>query len=161
MKGYMCFFEDMTDLQHDKFKIGERYNKDDKNKRFVIYEYLEDSLRNYHAERNNVNICFVLGYGDGRKIEDTASDYIERYEFDNVAIIKEVPREFIIEYGLNLYDQRLIRFLQGFKLTNEEKDLFRLKFEGDRRAFPIIDYYINGNIYAFKEALEKEKHIKL
>lgn len=161
MKGYMCFFEDMTDLQHDKYEIGKTYTEKDKGKRYTIYDRLEDSLRNYHCDVNDVIICIVEGLEGGRKIEDTVYEFIERYEFDSIKILKRVPREFVIEYGLNLYEERLIRFLQGFKLTDEEKEKFRVKFGNHFREESTIDYYINENKNAYKEALEKEKHIKL
>ena len=161
MKGYMCFFEDMTDLQHDKFEIGKTYTEKDKKKRYTIYDRLEDSLRNYHGDVNDVIICIVEGSGEGRQIADTVYEYIGRYEFENITIIKALSREFIIEYGLNLYEERLIRFLQGFKLTDEEKEKFRVKFGNYYREESTIDYYINENKNAYKEEKEKEKHIKL
>lgn len=160
MKGFMCFYEDMTDLQNDSYEIGKTYKEEDKGKKYVIYENLEDSLRNYHAEINDVIICIVEGLEGGRKIEDTQSEYIERYEFEKIKILKEVPREFIIEYALNLYEFRLMRFLQSFKLTDEEKDKFRLKFGSDLRMKSTIDYYINGKKDAYKEEIKNKSHKK-
>ena len=160
MKGFMCFYEDMTDLQNDSYEIGRKYNEEDKGKKFTIYKNLEDSLRNYHAEINDVIICIVEGLEGGRKIEDTVYEFIERYEFDSIKILKRVPREFVIEYGLNLYDFRLERFLSSYKLTDEEKDKFRLKFGKDPNSKSTIDYYINGKKDAYKEEIKNKSHKK-
>ena len=73
------------------------------------------------------------------------------YAVSKLEILKKLTREEIIENGLSLSELRVRRFLEGFKLTEDEIKLFLEKFSKNEslQIENVIDYYQRGNLDAF------------
>ena len=139
MKGFICYNNMIRNIA----------NKNP----YTINLYLEDAFRNY----NDSSIYLVEGKGEGRHVPDLVDEFLERYDFEEIKILKKMTREEIVEYGLRLDGKRLERFLSYFKLTDEEKDLFVNNFDKNSDEMYAIRYYALGQKNAFKERHEKLK----
>lgn len=154
--GYKCFNSDMTNRYGDKFEVGKTYSVKgeirfgNQGNGFHLCKNIEDTLRYFDAMNDEVKICLVRGFGNFVEEEDYYNDYYDMFSFENIEIIKHLDREEIIHIGLNLNELRVCRFIQGFKLTDDEIEMFKEKFRNNMRVLQHIDYYQIGNKDAFK-----------
>ena len=79
------------------------------------------------------------------------------FAFEYMVIKKLLTREEIIDYGLNLFGEQLERFVSLFKLTNEEIEVFKNKFQMYPQTLKFIAYYQEGDKDAFKRNTEYTK----
>ena len=145
--GYKCFNKDLTNRYGNKFEIGKIYEKGENIKfgndghGFHFCKNLEDTLRYFPANEEEIAICYVRGFGNINTYEDEYYGYYDMYVSQKIEIIKKLTREEIINYALNLYSERAIRFIQLFKLNSEEIKLFKEKFKNDINVIKAILYY--------------------
>ncbi len=153
--GYKCFNENLTNKYGFKFEIGKLYTAHgtikfgNNGNGFHLCKNMEDTLRYFDAFKNSVTIAEVLGSG---KIVESFDDYYEYYNMyvtEKLRILKILTREEIINIELELNLDRVERFLSGFKLSKEEIELFKNKFNNNQTILQYIEYYQKGNIDAF------------
>lgn len=154
--GFKCFNKDMTNRYGRKIEVGKIYSTNGNVKfgnnshGFHFCKNLEDTFRYFNATEEEVSVCYVRGFGKIDVYDDKYNDYYDMYAAENIEIIKKLSREEIINYELNKYEERVIRFIQTFRLTNDELYLFQEKFSKNDRVMKAIDYYQLGNKDAYK-----------
>ena len=154
--GYKCFNSDMTNRYGKKFELGKVYSTNGKVKfgnsgnGFHFCKNIEDTLRYFDAIDGEVKICIVRGFGEYAIEEDDYNGYYDMFSIENIEIVKILSREEIIHIALNLNELRVCRFIQCFKLNNDEIELFKEKFNKNRSVHDYIEYYQIGNKEAFK-----------
>ena len=155
MHGYKCFNSDMTNLYGNKFEVGKKYSIRGELKigtrgnGFHICENLEDTLKYFGAFNEDIVICEVIGTGE------ILSDWDDYYGFEKLAvseleIVKILSRDEIIQMALSFGEDRVFRFIQLFKLTEEEIKLFEEKYSKYMRILMAIEYYQKGNKDVYK-----------
>ena len=159
--GYKCFNEDLTNRYGFKFEIGNSYKVDGiirfgiKGNGFHMCERLEDTLRYFDAMNLEVSICEVVGNGNIVSFCDEYNGYYDMYSVEEMTILRKIERDEIISMILDVNEFRVIRFLQLYKLNEEEIKLFQDKFRHNIEILDVIDYYQ----YGIKDVYSK-KHIK-
>ncbi len=152
--GYKCFNEDLSNRYKVPFEVGKTYEIDGDVKfgndgnGFHFCKNIEDTLR--YFDTSSCSICLVKGSGKVFSYDDDYNGFYDMYVAEKIEIIKKLSREEIIDIGLNLYDYRLYRFIQLFKLSCDEIEQFKEKFSNDKILNNYIDYYQLGNNDAFK-----------
>lgn len=163
IKGYKCFHANLINRYGQHFELGRLYKADglirfgNNGNGFHFCQNMEDTLRYFNAMQENVSICKVLGSGLIDEYYDDYYGYYNMFAAECLEIIKELTREEIIDYALNLSIIRAMRFLSLYKLTEEEKILFREKFQQELLVQDIISYYQDNDLDVFTK--RKEKHI--
>lgn len=165
--GYKCFNKGLTNRYGIKYEIGKEYHCDKEIKfgnnghGFHVCKRLEDTLKFFDS---NIDIAYVKCYGKYDEIKDTQeNDYNDNYDmyaFEYMIIEKILSREEIISYALNLNDERIKKFLMYFKLTPEEKNIFKNKYKDRQHILNFIAYYQDGDKEAFthrEKRLSKKK----
>ena len=154
--GYKCFNSDMTNRYGKKFELGKVYSINGKVKfgnsgnGFHFCKNIEDTLRYFDAKDDEVKICIVRGFGEFVLEEDDYNGYYDMFSIENMEIMKILSRQEIIHIALNLNELRVCRFIQCFKLNDDEIELFKEKFNKNRSVLDYIEYYQIGNKEAFK-----------
>jgi len=145
--GYKCFNKDMTNRYNIPFEIGCSYQMTGKIKfgnygnGFHMCKNLEDTLRYFDYENNDIAICLVKGSGNIVEHADEYYGYYEMYAVEKIEIIRLLTREEIINYALNLKEIRIKKFINCFKLTKEEIILFKERYKDKRDVLEYIIYY--------------------
>lgn len=160
--GYKCFNKDLINQYGFQYEIGKTYTVSGELKfgnngnGFHFCRNLEDTLRYYDALKNNVDICLVIGSGNIITFEDNYYGYYDMYASENISIVKKLTRNEIIMYGYNLREPRVNRFIAGYQLTEEEKEIFKSKFNRRSEVINTIEYYQEGNLDAFTKKYIKK-----
>jgi len=148
--GYKCFNEDLTNRYGFKFKVGNSYKVDgiirfgiDGNG-FHMCERFEDTLRYFDAMNLEVSVCEVVGNGEIVSFYDEYNGYYDMYAVEEISIIRKIDRDEIISMMLNVNEVRVLRFLQLYRLNEEEIKSFQDKFKNNVMIFDVIDYYQYG-----------------
>lgn len=150
MHGYKCFNNDMTNIYGDKFEVGKKYflkgelKIGTRGNGFHIAENLEDTLKYYGALNPDIVVCEVIGGGDILSDWDDYYGFL-KYAVSELEIVRIIPREEIINMALQFNDERAFRFVQLFKLNEDEIKLFEEKFSSYLRVLKAIEYYQKGN----------------
>ena len=127
---------------------------------------IEDTFR-YSGGINNPNM--IISEVEANNIIDEGSDeyfgYYDMYATSDLYVLRILAREEIINYFLNkAYSERVIRFLQTFKLNEIEIELFKLRFMDNDSISKTVEYYQENKIDAFKEKrgknYENQKQLK-
>lgn len=153
VRGYKCFNEDFTNRYGMKFEIGKIYiaDKNTKVKKFHLCKNLEDTFRYFDALNNDVRICEVIGDGEVSVYSEKYQGYYDMYSVSQLEIKKELTHDEIISYGLNLDSNKVKRFIEGFKLTEEEMTKFANKFKNEQSVLHVITSYIENNKAVYKK----------
>lgn len=163
--GYKCFNKGLTNRHGRKFEIGKVYHCDKEIKfgneghGFHMALRLEDTLKYFDKD---IDIAYVKCYGKYDEIPDTKenedNDNYDMFAFEYMVIESVLTREEIIAYmlGLNIWEDRVIKFLAYFKLTEEEKRLFRERFRENSKIQDYISYYQDGDTEVFNRKYHKK-----
>lgn len=147
--GYKAYNKGLINQFNEHFEVGKEYTipKETKwqNSGFHFSKNMEDVLRYYNGF-DDIDICVVMGYGNIRSCYDSYYDY-ETYLADNIKIIRVLTRQEIIDYARQLPEDRLCRFITGYKLTDDEREYFYLNSSDKVKRF--IRYYQLGEKDAF------------
>ena len=164
IRGYKAFNSDMTNRYGKIFLEGETYSIDEKPKfgingvGFHFCERLEDTLRYFPAMEEEIKLAQVTGLGDFVTREDDYWGYYDMYSTNILRIDKILTHEEIIDMFLNLRNHfRVNRFLMGFRLTEEEIELFRLAYSSDFTIQQTISYYQEGKLDTYKKPYQFRK----
>ena len=150
MRGFKCFNSDMTNLYGEQFEIGKKYKVNGpvkvgvRGNGFHICVNIEDTLKYFGALNPDIVVCEVVGNGE---ILSSWDDYygFEKFAVSELEIMRIIPREEIIQMALQFSEDRALRFVQLFKLTEEEIKLFEEKFNVYLSVLKAIEYYQKNN----------------
>ena len=157
VRGYKCFNKDFTNRYGVKFEVGKIYIADSQvksglnGKKYRLCKNLEDTFRYFDAVNYDIKICEVIGSGNVVTYIDEYYGYYDMYAVEKIKIKKELIHEEIISYGLNLNPTSVKRFIQGFKLMEEEIIMFKEKFKNEQSVLDTIAYYKENNKEVYKK----------
>lgn len=144
--GYKCFNKDLTNRYGFKFEVGKSYYVNgeisfgNNGNGFHFCKNLEDTFRYFPTFDEDVSVCLVKGYGKLCEYEDDYNGYYDMYACSNIDIIKQLSRDEIIDIMINSNELKVCRFIQCFRLNDNEIEKFRDKFKSNNVNF-YIDYY--------------------
>ena len=95
--------------------------------------------------KNDVSICLVRGSGDMLVFSDEYYGYYDMFAATGLEVSKVLTREEIINMYLSVPSHRMVRFVQGFRLSEQEKELMRLSYCDDIDVVNAISYYQDGD----------------
>ena len=145
--GYKCFNKGLINKYGIVFEVGKCYHVDgeikfgDKGNGFHMCLNLEDTLRYFDGFNEEIEICEVYGFGKVREFFDDYNEYYNLYSCEYLLVLRVLDREEIIKIMLESNYHNTIRFIQGFKLTNSELELFKRKYNNDKMIFNTIKCY--------------------
>ena len=145
MFGYKSFNADMTNRYGMKFEVGKIYMAcgpikfGNNGNGFHMCKNMEDTFR--YFDSTNIAVCEVNGYGKKVKYEDDYYGFYDMYAVEKLEILKLLKRKEILDYMLKLYPERVMRFIQLFKLYDDEIKIFEEKFRNDAKVINTIKYY--------------------
>ena len=150
IKGYKAFNKDMTNRYGLPFEEGKVYISDkdpvfgNNGSGFHFCVRLEDTLRYFPAMEEEIKIASITALGNMVEGEDDYAGYYEMYSTNALRIDRILSRDDILHMFLSMEpNERVIRFIQGFRLTKEEIVLFRKHFIEDQEK-SITIYGLHG-----------------
>lgn len=150
--GYKCFNKDMTNRYGNKFEIGHTYSVSGEIKfgnsgnGFHFCTNFEDCFRYFSTFDEEISLCLVKGYGNISCYNDEYYGFYDMFCSSNIEIIKEISREEIIQMALHLNEIRICRFIQLFKLNNNEKNMILEKFKKNKNVLFYMNYYQDNKV---------------
>ena len=167
IEGYKAFNKDMKNRYGYEFAEGKTYSVKGPlefgttGNGFHFCKRLEDTLR-YFPTINNEEVKFakVTSLDEAVEFYDEYYGYYDMYAARKIKIEKILTRKEIISMFLNTYEERVIRFLAGFRLTPEEKEIFRIKYLDSMKIQLAISYYQDGDKDAYSRQYERGKVIE-
>ncbi len=162
--GYKAFNKDRTNRYGIVFEEGNTYKDigdisfgNSSVAGFHMCKNLEDTFRYFPAMEEEISVAAVTGMGKMVKYDDEYYGYYDMYAVEQIKIDHFLTRKEIIDTFLDdkkVIDDRVCRFVQTFKLNNDEIELFKEKYKNDINVLRYISYYQNNN----KDAFVKIKH---
>ena len=151
IRGYKAFNEDLSNRYGLEFETGEIYQVSGsisfgvRGNGFHFCKRLEDTLRYFDAMDDNIQIAEVIGRGSIVEYYDDYYGYYDMYVASELEVVKVLSREEIV-YPYLFYEntEQVKRFVSGFKLTEEEKKIFRNEYFDNRDVMATIAYYQDG-----------------
>ncbi len=147
--GYKVLNNDLSNRYGFKFKEGKIYEVDVTYQDIVFgndgygihfTERLEDGLRYFDGLKQKINIVQVQALGDIKSYYDEYYGYYDLYVTSKIYIKHILSREEIINYILNTDEDRLIRFIKGFRLEDKEINIIQEVFKSES-IDKVIRYY--------------------
>lgn len=163
IKGYKAFNEDMTNRYGMFFEEGVTYIASPPIKikfegnGYHFAKRLEDTLRYVDGMNEEIKIAEVTASGEIIEFEDEVYGYYELYVAEKLRVDKILTREEIIEEMLNKNPIFVERFIQGFKLSIEECQLFKTRFSSSKGVLDSIAYYQYGDKEVYNRKYIKQK----
>ena len=157
IRGYKCFNGDFTNRYGMKFNVGCCYKVDGDIKfgglgnGFHMCKNLVDVFRYFDTSEDDFILCEVVGSGNFNCYDDEYNGFYNMYAVECIEIIRIINRVEIIENVLNMDVFMLKRFIQLFRMNNNEINLFYNRFGLIDDIILAIDYYQNGNKNAYKD----------
>lgn len=158
LEGYKGLSKGLINAYGMKFELYKDYKVDISEK---ILEYgvdgygfhfakrLEDCLRYYNGLDEEIEIAQVIALGELLESYDDYYGYYDLYVTNHIYIEHILTREEIINYIKNVNPLRIKRFIQGYKLTDEEIAII-LKENNNNSIKDAINYYQYGKKYVYK-----------
>lgn len=159
--GYKCFKKGLINRYGMKFEVGQKYTKSGEIKfgnngnGYHFCKNLEDTLRYFDSFSEQLDICEVIGDGKINIYNDEYYGYYDMYVCSNLEIIKILNENEILEYILNAQEDRIIRFINTYKLNEEQIYLLKQKYIKNQEILNALIYQ-----YEDKQIYEKCKKIK-
>lgn len=156
--GYKAFNSDRTNRYGQVFEACKFYDSNDKNIKFQktgfhFCKRLEDTLR-YYDGFSDIKIARVVGIGKIDEYEDNYYGYYEMYSAEKIYISRFLSRNEIYQYIFDIaknnsyFNDRVIRFVSGFKINEEEqRKLIDItsSINEKKRLVKAIKYYQYGD----------------
>ena len=157
-RGYKAFNKNLTNRYGKQFEIGKTYSTQGKIKfgnngnGFHFCTNIEDTLR-YFDEMEDIVIIEVTSNGEVDVYNDEYNGYYDMYSAQNITIDRIIERKELIEMFLTKItsEPRVFRFIQHYKLTEEEIEMFKLKYASSIKIMNAILYYQEGQKDIYKE----------
>ena len=162
IKGYKSFKQGLITNGDIKFEVGVPMHSNGEiqagpkgGNGFHMCLNFEDTFRFIE----NPILCEVTGYGTiSKEYIDDYNGYYGIYACSDMIVNRIISREEIIEMAKSLYEERLIRFIMTYKMTDEEvKELLTIPMSDIIKSY--IDYYHYGNKDVFE--MKTKKYIYL
>lgn len=166
VEGYKVFDKGLINRYGMKFEEKKIY-KVDTSKRSIKYgnqgygfhfvKRMEDGLRYFDGMNKDIDIAKVISFGEVKELYDDYYGYYDLYVTDSLKINHVLTREEIIEQVLNMHDERVKRFISGYKLTEDEITKIINRFKIDE-IIKVIDYYQRNikDVYVKEKVYRKE-----
>ena len=151
IKGYKAFNVDLTNRYGTSFEEGGKYSMNgravfgNRGNGFHFCQRLEDTLRYFDAMDGDVLIAEVVGSGDIVEFSDEYYGYYDMYAATELKVLGVLSRQEIINMYMSVPSIRMVRFVQGFRLDDNEKELRRCCYAGDTNVLNAISYYQDGD----------------
>ena len=151
IKGYKAFNVDLTNRYGSSFEVGKEYSVDgnavfgNHGNGFHFCERLEDTLRYFDAMNGEVSFAEVVGSGNMVEYSDEFYGYYDMYAATELKVLRILKREEIIKMFLSQPSFRMVRFVQGFKLNDDEKELMKCMYADNSEVINAISYYQDGD----------------
>lgn len=168
--GYKAFNKDFTNRHGEKFEVGKTYIDssnisfgNDSEGGFHMCSNLEDTLKFVPAFEEDVVVCEVTGSGkivEGDRFEDDYYGFYDMYSVERLTIDKVLSRKEVVDSFLNMStisSERICRFVQFYKLHEDEEEMFKLKFGDSNKIMQYISYYQDGDKEAFNTYTKRVK----
>lgn len=158
--GYKCFQKGLTNNYGMQFEVGKTYSITNpisfgiEGNGYHLCARMQDTLRFFEFDEEK-DICLVLGFGEKIKHSDEYYGYYDMYAVKNLYIVKKLSREEIIQLAINLNPIHVPRFIQGFKLTSDEINMFKERFNKEPYILEAIQYYQEHDLEAYSRKLTK------
>lgn len=164
VKGYKAFNKGLTNRYGRKFEIGKQYSVDGKisfgnnGNGFHFCKNIEDTLRYFDGVDGEVEIVEVIGTGEIVTNEDEYNGFYDMYAAKTITISKKIERKKLVKMFLTTItsEPRVVRFIQLFRLTEKEIEMFKLKYAGSIIIMDAIAYYQEGQT----DVYEKKHKVK-
>ena len=166
IKGYKVFSKGRINRYGKVYEEGKHYHVDGK---IVFGNYgngihfckkMEDTFRYVDAVNNQVEVAEVIGSGEIVEFNDEYYGYYDMYAASDLDVVKFLSRKEIIEHLLNQNTMSVRRFVSLFRLTEEEINLFKLKFCEDIDVMRAIAYYQEGDKDVYSRQVDVKKYYK-
>lgn len=151
IRGYKAFNKDMTNRYGVEFKVGSVYEVEgdarfgNDGNGFHFCKRLEDTLRYFDGMGDEIQIAEVIGSGDICEYCDEYYGYYDMYSATRLEVVNVLSRRDIIKMFIDgQLSNRVIRFIQGYNLSEKEKMAFRYRYSDDMSIIKNIDYYQDG-----------------
>lgn len=140
--GFKVFLKGLKNRYGYTFEVGRLYlvngpiSWGNRGNGFHFCKNLEDCLRYFDSQTEEIEVAVVRGFGQIKKQDDEYFGYYDMFVSEGIDIIRVLTREEIIEYMLATTEDRQLRFIEHFNLTDEEKLLFETeKLDNARKNF--------------------------
>ena len=154
--GFKCFNRGLVNRYGEKFEPGIKYHAPGEIKYhqngFHMCANLEDTLRYFDAMNDEVEIARVLGFGSIDTYDDEYNGFYDMYATEYMEILQVLSHDEIINYALKLTPERVKRFISLFKLTKEEQETFKGKFNNPS-VLMTLEYYQNNNDKVYQKRI--------
>ncbi len=165
--GYKCFNKDHTNRYGMEFVVGRTYTSassdvsfgNNNKSGYHMCKNLEDTFRYFPADSEEISVARVRGSGNIITRDDEYNGFYDMYSVERLHIDKFLTREEIINYFLDKDITRVCRFIQLFKLTNEEINLYMNAFSSSETVINYIMYYQLGDKDIFNKSYKGDKQI--
>ena len=159
--GYKSFNRNFTNRYGLKFSVGMTYKACGEirfgvlGNGFHMCSNMEDTFRYFDSFSDDIVVCEVIGSGENITYNDEYNGYYDMYAVETLTIVRKLEREEIIKIGQQMTEYRVIRFVQGFKMTLEEIKLFEDKFSNNQNVLDAIAYYQKGQLDVYNYSPKK------
>lgn len=167
IKGFKAFNKDMTNRYNEEFEEGKEYTisgplkfGNDGNG-FHFCKRMEDTLRYFNAFEEEIKIAAVISNGSVVEYYDDYYGYYDMYATSSIFIEHIYTREEIINKFLKEHEYSVDRFLKGFKLTKEEINLFKEKYNKNIQILKTIAYYQENNKDIYNDNVSEKQKVKV
>ena len=157
VEGYKIFDKGLINRYGVKFEEKQSYQVDT-SKRSIKYgnqgygfhfaKRLEDGLRYFDGLNHEIDIAKVIALGEVKELYDEYYGYYDLYVTSHIYIDHILSRQEIINYIINQPFPRIERFIQGYRLTEEEINMI-VENSANSRIDQAIDYYQYDNKDAY------------
>ena len=116
---------------------------------YHMSENIANVFRFFDSECDGITVAEVRGFGECLSFEDTYNEYFDMYVCQNLEILKFLSREEIIENIVTLNEFEIVKFLNTYKLNEEEKTLLSKQFKNNDIVYSALQYfqYNNKDVY--------------
>lgn len=156
IRGYKAFDKNMDNRYGRHFEEGKTYRVDGdvafglNGNGFHFCKRCEDTLRYFDGMNEDIVMAEVIGSGNIVESFDEYYGYYDMFSAEQLEIIRFIPRSELVMNFLNMKNiERVKRFIQGYRLRDIEKAMFRSYFSNEESVLKTIDYYQDGDLEAF------------
>ena len=159
--GYKAFNKDMTNRYGKKLEVGRIYQTTGSPKfgnegnGFHFCERLEDTLRYFNGREEEILLTKVTSFGPLASYQDEYNGYYDMFATTIIRVDQILSRQEVIAQALVMPVPRVVRFVQGYRLTEEEIEKFKGQFLGEREVEDAIAYYQEGNTKVYEERAKR------
>lgn len=165
IKGYKTFNDGLVNRYGKKFELGKIYSVDGEvsfgndGNGFHFCKNIEDTFRYFNANEDKVVVAEVTGFPEIVTFNDEYNGFYDMYSAKSIRIDRIINRKELIKMFLTkiTFEPRVIRFIQLFRLTDEEIELFKLWYASSPNIINAILYYQENKKDVYEKNYLKNK----